>query len=173
MPSTSKETKGIDLTFEQIYDQYINLVFSRCLYLLQNQTLAEEATQDTMVKVYFALPKFEGRSSLKTWIYRITSNHCFGILKKRKEVSYDALLETGIQFEDGDNFYITIENQSQVTNILRTLPKDIRALLMLKYVDEYSYEEIANITGLSESAIKMRIHRAKETIKALKESNNV
>lgn len=159
--------------FEQLYDTHIDGVFSRCLYILQNSDLAEEASQDIMVKVYFGLSRFEGRSSLKTWIYRIASNHCFGVLKKRKELSYEELGEEGIQFTDDVDLYTIIENESQVTNLLSQLPKDVRGLLLLKYMDGYSYEEVSNITGLSSSAIKMRIHRAKETLLALKEEGRV
>lgn len=153
-------------SYEQIYDVYIDMVFSRCLFILGDHDLASEAAQDTMVKVYFALEKFEGRSSLKTWIYRIASNHCFGVLKKRKEVSYEEMKESGMQFSDDSDLYETLATRSQVTNLLAELPQDMRALLILKYNDGYSYDEIAEQTGLSVSAIKMRIHRAKEQLQA-------
>jgi RNA polymerase sigma-70 factor (ECF subfamily) len=159
--------------FEAIYDTYIDMVFSRCLYILGEQSLAEEAAQDTMVKVYFGLTKFEGRSSLKTWIYRIATNHCFGILKKRKELSYEELKEEGVQFSDDNDLYKTLEDRSQVTDLLSQLPKDMRGLLVLKYADGYSYEEISHISGLSESAVKMRIHRAKLELKALHDIGRV
>ena len=86
--------------YEHIYDAYVDIVFSRCLYILVDKDVSEEATQDVMVKVYFALEKFEGRSSLKTWMYRIATNHCFRVLKKRKELSYEELIEDGVQFGD-------------------------------------------------------------------------
>tara|TARA_B100001939_G_scaffold296798_1_gene270947 strand:+ start:286 stop:1059 length:774 start_codon:yes stop_codon:yes gene_type:complete len=159
--------------FEAIYDTYIDMVFSRCLYILSERSLAEEAAQDTMVKVYFGLAKFEGRSSLKTWMYRIATNHCFGVLKKRKELSYEELKEEGVQFSDDGDVYKTLEDKSQVTNLLSRLPKDMRGLLVLKYADGYSYEEIAVISGLSQSAVKMRIHRAKLELRALHNTGRV
>lgn len=159
--------------YEHIYDTYVDMVFSRCLFILDDKDLAEDATQETMIKVYFALEKFEGRSSLKTWIYRIASNHCFGVLKKRRESSYEALLEDGVQFEDTEDIYQTLTDQSQVTDALSLLSKDIRAILLLKYIDGYSYEEISEIAQVSPSAVKMRIHRAKQELAALKDQGRI
>jgi RNA polymerase sigma-70 factor (ECF subfamily) len=156
--------------YELIYDQFVDGVFSRCFYILKENDLAAEATQDTMVKVYFALDKFEGRSSLKTWIYRIASNHCFNLLKKRHELSYEEMKEDGVQFSNNEDILETIMNEDEVLSFLSELPTDSRALLILKYADGYSYDEIAEITELSPSAVKMRIHRAKEALVLIKEN---
>lgn len=156
--------------YEQMYDQFVDGVFSRCLYILKDNDLAAEATQDTMVKVYYALEKFEGRSSLKTWIYRIASNHCFGLLKKLRELSYEELKEYGMQFTNDEDVLESLMSEDEVETLLSELPKDSRGLLVLKYMDGYSYDEIADITNLSPSAVKMRIHRAKETLVHLKEN---
>ena len=153
--------------YEQIYDQYVDVVYSRCLYILKDENQATDATQDTMVKVYYALPKFESRSSLKTWIYRIATNHCFGLLKKQRAVSYEELADEGLQFESDENVLQQIMVQDEVSTLLAELPRDQRAVLVLKYADGYTYDEIADITQLSPSAIKMKIHRAKETLKHL------
>jgi len=170
--SDFQKNKNAD-AYEQIYDAYVDSIFSRCLYILGDKDIAEEATQDTMVKVYYALGRFEGRSSLKTWMYRIATNHCFGVLKKRRELSYEELSEEGAQFENDENIYETLADQSQVTDVLSLLSKDIRAILLLKYVDGYSYQEVAVISQLSPSAVKMRIHRAKQEITALKNQGRI
>lgn len=163
-----KKTNDSQL-FEQIYDQFVDVVYSRCLYILKDFDDASEATQDTMVKVYYALAKFEGRSSLKTWIYRIATNHCFGLLKKRRELSYEELEVDGIQFANDEDELEKIMGEDEVKTLLGQLPKDSRGLLILKYIDGYSYDEIADITQLSPSAVKMRIHRAKETLVHLRQ----
>jgi RNA polymerase sigma-70 factor (ECF subfamily) len=161
------------LIYEQIYDQFVDGVFSRCFYILKDADLAAEATQDTMVKVYYALEKFESRSSLKTWIYRIASNHCFGLLRKKREVSYEELKEDGVQFRSSEDMLDTIMKADDMSSLLAELPKDVRGILMLKYMDGYSYDEIAQISGLSPSAIKMRIHRAKESLTNLKQHKSL
>ena len=74
-----------------------------CLSMLSNHTDAEEAAQDIFVKVYHSLPKFKGDSSFSTWLYRITTNHCLDVLRKRtrrKTTSLDALVE-----QDGDRIH--------------------------------------------------------------------
>ena len=159
--------------YEHIYDTYVDMVFSRCLYILVDTDMATDATQDSMVKIYFALSKFEGRSSLKTWIYRIATNHCFGVLKKRREVSLEELEDSGVEFKDDADLYTTLENASQVTNVLAQLPKDMRAVILLKYADGHSYEEVAAICQMSPSAVKMRIHRAKQELLALREQGRI
>jgi RNA polymerase sigma factor (sigma-70 family) len=153
--------------FDQLYSRHINIVFRKCLSYLRNPEEAEDASQEIWIKVYFSLEKFEQRSSFSTWLYRITINHCINQLKKRKFfVSLDELSEAGFDIEDkNEDFFVTLSNMDQVTKALSLLSKDMKAILLMKYMDEYTYKEIAQITGLSESAIKMRIARAKQQLK--------
>jgi RNA polymerase sigma factor (sigma-70 family) len=150
--------------FERLYSRHAQKVFWRCMSYLRNKEDAEDATQEIWVKTYFALEKFEQKSLFTTWLYRITANHCVNCLKKRKEfISLDALKEEG--FELKDKRKSTIEEatrKDEVTKALSRLSKHTKALLLMKYVDGYTYEEIAQKTSISPSAVKMRIMRAKE-----------
>ncbi|MEA1937448.1 MAG: RNA polymerase sigma factor [Patescibacteria group bacterium] len=152
--------------FEQLYDKYIDIVYRKCLSYLGNQNDAQDAAQEIWIKVYFTLLSFEHRSKFSTWLYRIVVNYCITVLKKRKYfVSLNELQDTGFDVQDlSPSIDIALSNQEDVTKALSMLSKDMKALLLMKYVEEYTYEEIAQITGLSPSAIKMRIARAKKQL---------
>jgi RNA polymerase sigma factor (sigma-70 family) len=154
--------------FEALYDRYTNVVFCKCLSYLGHREDAEDVAQGIWVNVYFALPKFQQKSAFSTWLYRIAINQCINQLKKRKTfISLDALSEKGFEIKDEkQDIFATVSNTNQVTKALSLLSKDMKALLLMKYVDEYTYEEIADATGLGKSAIKMRIARAKQQLQA-------
>lgn len=143
--------------FESIYDRYSTFVYRKCLILAENEQDAQDLAQDIWIKVYFALDGFRFESSFSTWLRRITVNRCINYLKtKGRFISSEGVEEDGIQ--------PTINNHLDVTKLLSQLSKETRVLLTLKYVEGYSYEEIAEITTMGVSAVKMRINRAKEEL---------
>ena len=152
--------------------QYHKKVMGYCLSMLSNHTDAEEAAQDIFVKVYHSLPKFKGDSSFSTWLYRITTNHCLDVLRKRtrrKTTSLDALVE-----QDGDRIHglfstaevaaTRLENRQLVDKILSTLPEDYRTILTLREADGLEYTEIAAVLNCSLDAVKGRLARARKQL---------
>lgn len=155
-------TGNIDY-FNQLYDRYANLVFRKCLSFLKSPEDAQDAAQEIWVKVYFSLAKFENKARFSTWLFRITTNHCINHLRQRRVfVSLDFLTQSGFEVKAPHDLFNAVSAESSVTKALAHLSKDIRALLLLKYVEGYTYQEIAQITGLGVSNVKMRISRAKE-----------
>jgi RNA polymerase sigma-70 factor (ECF subfamily) len=143
--------------FESIYDRHASFVYRKCLFLTENEQDAQDLAQDIWIKVYFALDGFRFESSFLTWLRRITINRCFNYLKtKGRFISSEDVEEAGIQ--------PTINNHLDVTKLLSQLSKETRVLLTLKYVEGYSYEEIAEIATMGVSAVKMRLNRAKEEL---------
>ena len=143
--------------FESIYDRYSTFVYRKCLILTENEQDAQDLAQDIWIKVYFALDGFRFESSFSTWLRRITVNRCINYFKtKGRFISSEDVEEDGIQ--------PTINNHLDVTKLLSQLSKETKILLTLKYVEGYSYEEIAEITTIGVSAVKMRINRAKEEL---------
>jgi len=140
--------------------------------MLQNHTEADEAAQDIFVKAYRSLPKFKGNSAFSTWLYRITTNHCLDVLRKRtrrKTYSLDALLE-----EEGDQVHglfasapqaaSRMENRDLAGKILSTLPEDYRTILTLREAEGLEYQEIAEVLGCSLDAVKGRLSRARKQL---------
>jgi len=149
--------------------QYHKKVMGHCLSMLSNYRDAEEATQDIFVKAYQSLSKFKRDSSFSTWIYRIATNYCLDILRKRnrrKNVSLDSLVE-----DEGDRvqklFSVppeadsVLENRELVEKILASIPEDYRTILTLREADGLEYQEIAAVLNISLDAVKGRLSRTR------------
>lgn len=158
--------------YADLVRQYHKKVMGYCLSMLQNHTDAEEAAQDIFVKAYQSLAKFKGNSSFSTWLYRITTNHCLDILRKRnrrKTYSLDSLVE-----DEGDHIHrlfstsavaaAQMENRDLAGKILSTLPEDYRVILTLREADGLEYQEIADFLNCSLDAVKGRLSRARKQL---------
>ena len=135
-----------------------------------NMTEAEDAAQDVFVKAYQALPEFRGQSAFLTWICRIAYNHCMDVLRKKtrqKTDSWDAMLE-----EDQEKVYQPFLNPGKETEsperselihaVLSSLRPEYREVLILREVEDLSYEEIATVLNCSLDAVKARLRRARQ-----------
>jgi len=145
--------------FENIYDKYVPFVFRKCLFITGNEADAKELTQGIWIKVYFELDKFRFESSFSTWLGRLTINRCINYLRRKGKLVFLGEIE---DIENGSR--PGINYSLDVTELLSRLSIAIKALLSLKYVERLSYEKIAEVTGIGESAIKMRIARAKKKL---------
>jgi RNA polymerase sigma-70 factor, ECF subfamily len=160
--------------YGELIRQYHKKVMGYCLSMLSNHTEAEEAAQDIFVKAYHALEKFKGNSSFSTWLYRITTNHCLDLLRKRnrrRTISWDGLVEQeGEQihrlFSTAHTGESQTENLELIDKILSTLPKDYRMILTLREADGLEYQEIAEVLGCSLDAVKGRLARARKQLQA-------
>jgi RNA polymerase sigma factor (sigma-70 family) len=166
------------LNFEEIFQKHQNLVFNLCLHYLQNRQDAEEATQDVFVKIYQKMPGFQEKSSITTWVYRITVNHCLDALRARKRQKRFASIfsffnnknETVHDLPDFDHPGVLLEDREALENLFRKinqLPENQRTALILKHIDDLPQRAIAEIMGLSEKAIESLLQRAKMNLKKM------
>jgi len=151
--------------------------------MLRDQGLAEDTVQAAFASIFGALGKFEGRSSLKTWMHRIVANQALMQLRKDRrlqETSIDALLPefdaSGCRIEDDWNTVETPEKvleQAQTKGAVRalidTLPDAYRIVLVLRDIEELSTAEVAEMLELTEANVKVRLHRARAALKKLLE----
>ncbi len=154
--------ENLDEYFDELYDRYSNLTYQKAFHYAQNFQDAEDITQNIWVKVYFSLSKFQFKSSFKTWLYRVSVNESINYLKSKDKKAF--LVEDITVFPDINEIELE-ENKIDVTFLLKQLSKLDRALLLMKYVDGYSYEEMSEYTGFGVSALKIRIKRLKEKLK--------
>ena len=152
--------------FNILYDRYSKKVFGKCYSLLKSEAKAEDAAQEIFVKVLLNLSKFTGRSKFSTWLYSITYNYCIDSIRKNKKnvgVLVDDIGIYGDKVEDEiDDSEIMETNVLRLKEVLNELPAGDKAILLMKYQDEFSIKEICKILDKSESAVKMKIKRAKE-----------
>lgn len=167
------ETQNVNY-FNILYDRYSKKVFGKCYSLLKSEAKAEDAVQEIFVKVLLNLSKFSGRSKFSTWLYSITYNFCIDVIRKNKKnvgVLVDDMGIYGEVIEDEiEDSEIMETNVLRLKEVLNVLPSGDKAILLMKYQDEFSIKEICRIIDKSESAVKMKIKRAKEKfIKTYKE----
>lgn len=158
--------------FAALVDRYKNMVFTLSLKMLQHQEEAEEAAQDTFIKVYKSLGKFKGESKFSTWIYQITYNNCLDRLRKQKRnrnvVALDEFAEH--EMRSLKNLLDTIEETERknlIKNCLNLLPAEESFLLTLYYFDEHSLKEISVIMGINENNLKIKLFRSRKKLAAI------
>lgn len=154
--------------FNLIYKRYSGKIFGKCLSLLKSESEAEDATQDVMMKILLNMAKFSGKSRFSTWIYSITYNYCIDFIRRKKKdpsVYVNDFIENLDIEEDVEDRFLIEMNIKRLKVILEDIPIGDKAILLMKYQDEMSIKEIGGILSKSESAIKMKIKRAKQKFK--------
>lgn len=153
--------------FDRLYVKYSSKVFSKCISLLKNEALAQDATQDIFLKIFLNLAKFGGKSKFSTWVYSITYNYCIDLIRKGKKekniFSEDIENAPDLAEEVPDSALLEIEVK-KLKVILEKIPVGDKAVLLMKYQDDMSIKEISESLDKSESAIKMKIKRAKHKV---------
>lgn len=154
--------------FNLLYKRYSGKIFGKCLSLLKNEDEAEDAMQDIMMKILLNMSKFGGKSRFSTWIYSITYNYCIDFLRRKKKdrsvYVEDFADNLDVEEEVNDAFLLQMK-VDRLKVILEEIPTGDKTILLMKYQDEMSIREIGGILNKSESAIKMKIKRAKQKFK--------
>jgi RNA polymerase sigma-70 factor (ECF subfamily) len=164
-----------ELAFREIVERYQAKVFSIIYGILRNRNDAEDIAQQVFAKIYFSIRNFDFRSSLLTWIYKITVNECYDYLRKKRvrKLIYES------DFSSDDS--MRMENSEPATDqapavddrlaqhdlilkLLRKLSVEDRSLILLKEVEGHSVEELAGMTGMNENTIKVKLFRARQKL---------
>ncbi len=160
--------------FSILYNRYAGKIYSKCISLLKDEPLAQDATQEIFTKIFVNLSKFRERSKFSTWVYSITYNYCIDYLrkkKKQKDLFVDDIERAPDVVDDKVNDKELLEIEVvQLKQVLDMMPVDDRAILLMKYQDDLSIKEIAEIIEKTDSAVKMRIKRAKEKANKIRTS---
>ena len=155
--------------YEQLMSRYEKLLFSVCLRLLGNRLDAEDVAQDVMLKVFGSIQKFEERAMFKTWLLRIARNECID-RQRRQAVSrryMEAARNEPVVYEDAG-----VEDDP-VTALLDRMDQSDREVLTLRYVADFSLQEVADIVGIGLSATKMRLYRATDRLRELADAEGI
>jgi RNA polymerase sigma-70 factor (ECF subfamily) len=155
--------------FEKLILGYQKRIVADCRYMTHDESNAEDLAQEVFVKAFFGLRGFEGRSSFRHWLQRIKVHHCLNHIKKqagKKRVPIDdGAVEESEQFQvpaTAHKDFEMMDNRARITAVLQSLPSTLRIPLVMRDMDEISYEEIATSLHIGLSAVKMRIKRARE-----------
>jgi RNA polymerase sigma factor (sigma-70 family) len=154
--------------FEKLYERYADKVYHKCISFVKEGAKAEDLTHDIFLKLIFKLGTFKEDAKFSTWLYSITYNHCMDQLrsnKKRGEVYQDEPLEVPDDVDlnrifDGDD--VQAENLKAA---LDHLTVDEKGILFMKYMDDLTIRDIADIFKVTESAVKMRLLRSRTKLR--------
>jgi RNA polymerase sigma factor (sigma-70 family) len=161
------ETRN-SMYFSLLYERYAQKVYSRCISLLKDTALAQDAAQEVFVKIFLNLSKFTGRSKFSTWVYSITYNFCIDLIrknKKQKSIFSDEMERAPDLAEEVPDHELLEMEVGRLKRVLEEIPVGDKAVLLMKYQEEMQIKEIAETLGKTESAIKMKIKRAKQKAK--------
>lgn len=167
---------GDQTAFASIVDRYQDRVFTLALRWMGDRQVAEEVAQDVFLALYRSLGNFRGDAKLSTWIYRVVVNHCKNkrLYRSRrrmdrheplegKRAEDDDGLERQIPADQPDTDAATYRGQAEqlVHEALQRLDEDQRRIIVLRDIQDLSYEEIGDILGLNKGTVKSRLHRAR------------
>jgi RNA polymerase sigma-70 factor (ECF subfamily) len=162
-----------EIAFREIVDRYQSKVFSIIYGILRNRNDAEDIAQQVFSKVYFSIGSFDFRSSLLTWVYKITVNECYDYLRKKKvrklvyESDFGEDESTGMERSEPDPaapIDETLARRDLIIKLLSKVSEEDRNLMLLKEVEGHSVEELAAMTGMNENTIKVKLFRARQKL---------
>ncbi len=168
--------QGDEPAFREIVERYQGKVFSIIHGIVRNRNDVQDIAQQVFTKVFFALRNFDFRSSLVTWIYKITVNECYDYLRKQKvrKLVYEAdlseddsrRLENREDPERGPAQAAdrVTEQREYVVQLLQRLSAEEQALLMMKEMEGYSVEELARMNGMNQNTVKVKLFRARQKL---------
>jgi RNA polymerase sigma-70 factor, ECF subfamily len=168
--------KGDQEAFEGIVDLFKDKIYRHCYRMVGNGHEAEDLAQETFLRAYRNISKYNNEFKFSTWIYRIATNLCIDRLRKKKP---DYYLDAEVPGTDGANMYsqlsaddplpeqVVTENErwNELQEEIMKLPEKYRTAIVLKYVEDLSLEEISQIMDIPVPTVKTRIHRGREALK--------
>jgi RNA polymerase sigma-70 factor (ECF subfamily) len=164
-----------EMAFREIVERYQAKVFSIIYGILRNHNDAEDIAQQVFSKVYFSIRNFDFRSSLLTWIYKITVNECYDYLRKKRvrRLVYesDFSQEESQRMEASDPAVDPavpaderLAQRDLAVKLLSKVSEEDRSLILLKEVEGHSVEELAQMTGMNENTIKVKLFRTRQKL---------
>lgn len=164
---------GDSSAFSTLFETYADRLYRLAMGLLQHSDEAEDIVQETFIKAITHLDQFEGRSNLGTWLYRVAYNASLDHLRQRVEdplpddgpYAQDevplAMPEVLVEWQTPEDLLIDEQDRRFLDQSIRQLPQTLRIVFVLRDIDELSTAETAEILGISASAVKVRLHRAR------------
>jgi RNA polymerase sigma-70 factor (ECF subfamily) len=164
-----------EIAFREIVDRYQAKIFSIIYGILRNRNDAEDIAQQVFAKIYFSIKNFDFRSSLLTWIYKITVNECYDYLRKKRvrklvyESDFSAddsmRMETSEPATDqAPPIDHRLAQHDLILKLLSKISEEDRSLILLKEVEGHSVEELSEMTGMNENTIKVKLFRARQKL---------
>lgn len=168
--------KGDQSAYGEIVELYKDKVFQLCYRILGNRHEAEDMAQEAFIRAYVNIASFNVNLKFSTWLYRIATNLCIDRIRKKKP---DYYLDAEVSGTDGLTMYSQVpantilpedelegmELQETIQREIMKLPEKYRSVIVLKYIEELSLNEISEILDIPLGTVKTRIHRGREALR--------
>ncbi|GGA78736.1 RNA polymerase sigma factor SigW [Ornithinibacillus halotolerans] len=168
--------KGDQAAFEDVVMFYQDKIFQHCYRMLGSTHEAEDIAQEAFIRAYVNIHSYDDRRKFSTWLYRIATNLTIDRLRKRKP---DYYLDAEVKGTEGLDMYSQLssddklpedeleglELQNYIQKQISELPPKYRSIIMLRYLEEFSLQEISEILDIPIGTVKTRIHRGREALR--------
>ncbi|MFD2446902.1 RNA polymerase sigma factor [Bacillus sp. CGMCC 1.16607] len=158
---------GNKQAYAHIINKYKNQVYASVLRMTKNPQDAQDLVQESFIKVYHQLGKYDATGSFASWLFRVTINHCMDeFRKKSNQIKKEEMTdETLVNSNYPEVIFLKKEKNRQLERLIATLPEDERIIILLRYVNELSYDEISELVDLPISTVRNKLHRAKKKMR--------
>jgi RNA polymerase sigma-70 factor (ECF subfamily) len=163
--------RGDQEAFSRLIEVYQNPVYNLCYRMLSNVNDAEDAAQETFLRAYHGLSRYDNQRSFSTWLLSIAAHYCIDQIRRRRftVMSFEELpsFDPPDQGPGPEGSLVVKEKQQQVQALLESLNPQDRAAVVMRYWYDFSYEEIGELLSLTVSAVKSRLHRTRRELATL------
>ncbi|WP_375241810.1 RNA polymerase sigma factor [Lacinutrix sp.] len=163
--------------FATLYDRFSSVVYNKCYGFSKSKEEAEDLMHDVFVRLFVKLKTFKGDSKFSTWLYSFTYNFCVNYVqrnshKKKEKVTIvtDQIKENNDSFEEIEDANLLELKSAKLAKALSLIDPSDKMILLMKYQDDKSIKEIKEVLNIGESAVKMRVKRAKAKVVKVYES---
>ncbi|SNR79155.1 RNA polymerase sigma factor [Lutibacter flavus] len=154
--------------FAVLYDRYVSMVYNKCYGFASSKEEAQDLTHDVFIKLFVKLRTFKGTAKFSTWLYSFTYNFCVNYVTrnnyKKNEKNFEGEISDDNNELDSSDESIYSMKSDKLKKALELIDPNEKMILLLKYQDDFSIKEIQEAMEIGESAIKMRLKRAKEKL---------
>jgi RNA polymerase sigma-70 factor (ECF subfamily) len=153
--------------FAVLYDRYVSMVYNKCYGFASSKEEAQDLTHDIFIKLFVKLRTFKGAAKFSTWLYSFTYNFCVNYVTrnnyKKNEKNFEGDLPDSEELDSSDESIYSMKSD-KLKKALQLIDPNEKMILLLKYQDDFSIKEIQEAMEIGESAVKMRLKRAKEKL---------
>jgi RNA polymerase sigma-70 factor, ECF subfamily len=163
--------RGDEGAFQELVERYKDLVYALIARTIPDRSRAEDAAQDVFLRIHRGIPYFRGEARLSTWIYRIVANVCLQDHGRTREaVSLDDERHAGLAPAGSDRRFGDLELKDRLEKAIARLPPNHRLLIAAHYLEGVQYEDLAEALELPLGTVKTQLHRAKQQLRRLLET---
>lgn len=154
--------KVTDVDLERTINEYSDMLYKICYIILKNENDVKDVLQETFIKYMTKSPEFKSEDHKKAWLIKVSQNKCKEFLRFHKRHASVPLeeVEESISVTDGMDAYT-----SETLSLIWNLKYKLKSVVILYYIEGYSVKEVAQILGISESAVKKRLERARKELR--------